>query len=202
MLYNSRLLAGAAIAVLLSVSCGGAVALDESKDEKSLLKSCEKSLCQLVTQRAPSNGNFSCRLAKTWRKQDLKEGASQGKASWFFGDAQCEVTLNLARGAILAALREGKTTLKFPEHTVNCLIDANKKATRVTAILAPKAEFEGGKVKSVQVNLKKFSGPTLMKGLAYATAGMEDKLGVFRNKLAGAVNKLLYERCPKIAAGK
>ncbi|MEZ5855077.1 MAG: hypothetical protein R3D67_10175 [Hyphomicrobiaceae bacterium] len=135
--------------------------------------------------------------------KDLKEGASHGKASWFFGDAQCEVQPSIWIVALSWQPFAVASPLAVPlDHTVNCLIDMKKKPTRVTAVLAPKAEFEGGKAKRVWINLKTFKGPALMKGLAYATAGMEDKVGLFRQKLVGAVNKLIHEQCPKVAAGK
>ena len=191
-----------AVLALLSVASGPAMALDEARGEKAVLQACQKDLCHLVTSKAPRKGQFTCSLTKTWRKKDLKEGASVGKTSWFFGDAQCEVKLTLSRSAIISAVKDGKSTLQFPEHIVNCVIDSKKEASKVTAILAPKTEFEGGQAKRIWINLKKFKGPVLMQGLAYTAAGMEDKVGLFRKKLVGAVNKLIHEQCPKVAAGK
>jgi len=196
--FATRLVAGAA---LFTVAIGGAQALEEAKGEKEALKACEKSLCELVTKKAPDDGDFTCNLSKTWPKDELKEGSSAGKLSWGFGDARCTVDLKLARATIVSAMKDPKSTLQFPDHTVKCIIEGEKEPTNVTATLAPKAEFEGGQAKKVWINLKEVEGSTVIKGLAFAAAKLEDNLGVFHSALVGSVNKLIQEKCPKVAAG-
>jgi hypothetical protein len=147
-----------ASAALLVTALAGAHALDEAKGEKEALRACEKSLCELVTKKAPDSGDFTCGLSKTWPKAELKEGSAAGKLTWGFGDARCTVDLNIARAAIISAVKDEKSTLQFPDHTVKCVIEGEKEPTTVTATLAPKAEFEGGKVTKVWVNLKEVNG--------------------------------------------
>lgn len=201
-LKSSAMRLAAVAACLLSAS-GGAMALDEGQGEKEALKACEKSLCQIVTSKGPESGDFSCSLSKTWAKAELKEGSSAGKLSWGFGDARCKVDLKLARATIVSAMKDPKATLQFPDHTVNCEIEGdNKDVTKVTATLAPKAEFEGGKAKKAWVNLKDVSGPTVIKGLAFAAAKLEDNLGVFHGALIKSLNRMLHEKCPKVAESK
>ncbi len=199
MAINSVLRACVAAGVL-AVTASVAQALEEPKGEKDALKACERSLCELVTKKAPTTGDFTCALSKTWAKSELKEGSAAGKMSWGFGDAQCTVDLKLARSVIVAAMTDPKTTLQFPDHTVKCIIEGEKEPTNVTATLAPKAEFEGGKVKKVWVNLKSVDGSSVIKGLAFTAAKLEDNLGVFHKPLVKAVNKLLSEKCPKVVA--
>jgi len=187
--------------VLVTLSFGGALALDEPKGEKEALKACEKRLCDLVTKKGPSSGDFSCGLSKTWAKQELKEGSATGRMSWGFGDARCSVDLKLARATIVSALADPKATVQFPEHTVTCIIEGEKGPTNVTATLAPKAEFEGGHAKKVWINLKKVEGPSVMKGLAIGAAKLEDNIGIFRGALVESLNRLVHEKCPKVAAG-
>ena len=194
----SCLTAGGAV---LGLTLAGAQALEEAKGEKEALKACEKSLCDLVTKKAPADGDFTCGLSKTWPKTELKEGSAAGKLSWGFGDARCTVDLKLARATIVSAMKDPKATLQFPDHTVKCIIEGEKEPTNVTATLAPKAEFEGGQVKKVWVNLKDVEGPSVVKGLAFAAAKLEDNVGVFHSALVGSINKLIQEKCPKVAAG-
>jgi hypothetical protein len=192
-------LAAGGLAVLATV--GSALALEEGKDEKAKLHACEKSLCDLVTKKAPADGDFACSLSKTWAKAELKEGSSGGKLSWGFGDARCTVDLKLARAVVIAAVKDPKATLQFPDHAVNCEIENDKDVTKVKATLAPKAEFEGGKVTKVWINLKEVDGPAVVKGLAFAAAKLGDNVGVFHGALVKSINKMVHEKCPKIAAG-
>jgi hypothetical protein len=194
----SGLGAGAAV---LAVALAGAHALEEAKGEKEALKACEKSLCELVSKKAPDSGDFTCGLSKTWPKAELKEGSAAGKLTWGFGDARCTVDLKLARAAIVSAVKDQKSTLHFPDHTVKCVIEGEKEPTNVTATLAPKAEFEGGMVKKVWINLKEVNGPSVVKGLAFAAAKLEDNVGVFHSSLVKSLNHMIQEKCPRVVAG-
>lgn len=194
-------LAVAGMGVAVGLGVAAAVALDEVKGEHEALKACEKSLCELVTKKEPSAGDFACALSKTWAKKQLAEGSAAGKMSWGFGDARCSVDLKLARSAIIAAVKDQKATLEFPDQTVKCIIEGEKEPTNVTATLAPKAEFEGGQVKKIWVNLKSVEGPSVIKGLAIAAAKLEDNVGVFHSALVKSVNHMIQEKCPKVLAG-
>lgn len=192
----------AAASAMLALSSSMALGLEEPKGEKAALKACERRLCDLVTKRAPASGDFTCRLSKTWAKTTLKEGSSSGNVSWGFGDARCTVDIKLARATIVSALNDQKATLQFPEHAVNCIIERDDGPTQVSAVLAPKAKLEGGRVKKVWVNLKKVEGPGVIKSLAITVAKLEDKIGIFHRPLVKSINKLLHEKCPKVVAGK
>lgn len=192
--------AGAAVATL-ALALAGAHALEEGKGEKEALKACEKSLCEIVSKKGPDSGDLSCGLSKTWQKSELKEGSSAGKLTWGFGDARCTVDLKLARASIVSAVKDPKATLEFPEHTVTCIIEGEGEPTNVTAKLAPKAEFEAGKVKKVWINLKEVNGPAVVKGLAMAAAKLEDNVGVFHGSLVKSLNHMIQEKCPRVVAG-
>jgi hypothetical protein len=191
--------AAGVIGVVVGVT--SAVALEEPKGEKDALKACEKRLCDLVIRKTPATGDFTCGLTKTWAKADLKRGSASGSMSWSFGDARCSVDLKLARATIVSALQDRKATVQFPAHAVNCVIERDDAPTNVTAVLEPKAQLEDGKVKRVWVNLKTVEGPSVIKGLAYTVAKLEDNLGIFRKPLVKAINKLLHEKCPTVATG-
>lgn len=188
-------------ALLVTTAGGGALALDEHKDEKDKLKACETNLCSLVTKKAPSDGNLTCALSKTWAKDQIKEGSSSGKVSWGFGDARCSLDLQLPRSLVINALKNPDNTLQFPEHTVLCEIEREKEVTPVKLKLAPKITFKDGKAITAIVNLKDVEGPTTLKGLAFSVAKLEDGLGIFHKAMIKAINKQLYDKCPKVAAG-
>ncbi|MGD9805037.1 MAG: hypothetical protein AB7E81_22445 [Hyphomicrobiaceae bacterium] len=193
---------GFAMGAILLFWASAALALDEPKGEKDALKVCERRLCELVTNKAPTAGDFACRLSKTWAKATLKEGSASGNVNWGFGDARCTVDVKLARATIVSAMGDAKATIQFPEHAVTCIIERDGSPTNVSAILAPKAKLENGRVKKVWVNLRKVEGPGVIKGLAMTVAKLEDKLGIFHRPLVKSINKLLHEKCPKVVAEK
>jgi hypothetical protein len=187
--------------VLVATAASAAHALDEPKGEKEALQACERRLCELVTRKTPTAGDFTCALSKTWTKAALQEGSASGKIGWGFGDAQCAVDLKLARATIVAAMTDAKTTVRFPEHTVRCIIERDEGPSNVSAVVAPKVQLEEGQVKKVWVNLRSVEGPGVIKGLATTVAKLEDKIGIFHRPLVKSINKLLHEKCPKVLAG-
>ncbi len=193
----------AAVGLLSVTFLGGAQALEEVKGEKDALKACEKSICELVTKKAPDTGDLTCGLSKTWLKSELKEGSAMAKLTWGYADARCTVDLKLARATVISALKDPKATLQFSDHTVNCEVEDDKKeVTKVTATLAPKAEFVDGKATKVWVNLKDVTGSSVVKGLAFTAAKLEDNVGIFHSALIKSLNHLIQEKCPRVAEGK
>lgn len=191
----------AAVIGLLAWPHGGAHALDPRKDEKARLKSCEKSLCTLVTRKSPSRGDLACALTKTWGKKLIKEGSSSKKISWGFGDARCAVDIKIPRSTIIAALSEPERTLDLPHHEVQCEVERSGSVDKVHIALAPRIHFKNGRAKKAWINLKKVEGPSAIKGLVWTVAQLEDSVGIFHRDLIKALNKLLVETCPDVAAG-
>ena len=192
--------AGAAAAVVLVMLAGPAAALEELKDEKDRLRACERRLCRLVTQKTPATGAFACDLTKTWARHSIKEGSASRNVSWAFGDARCSVNLKLDNAAIIGALKGAEATLEFPQHTVECTVERENGVTPVTLKLAPRLTFRNGRVHKIWLNLKEVDGPAAIKGLAFSVAKLEDSVGVFHKPLVKAVNTLISEKCPKVAA--
>ncbi len=176
---------------------GSALALDEAKDEKEKLKACEAALCEVVTKKSPTTGDFTCPLQKTWAKAKIQEGASGGAFSWGFGDARCSITLKLPHADIVKAVSEPEFTLQFPDQVVTCEIEQDKTVTPVKLTLAPKVEFKGGEAKKAWINLKDVDGPTAMKALAFTAAKLEDTTGIFHGALIKAINGHVGPKCKK-----
>ena len=180
---------------------GGAAAFEERKNEKEQLKTCEVSLCNLVTRKAPSEGDLSCPLSRTWAKDHIKEGSASGKVSWSFGDARCSVDLKVSRATVIDALKAPDAMFHLPEHVVAGEVEREHDVTPVKLKLAPKLHFKDGRVVGAWINLREVEGPSTMKGLAFTVAKLEDKVGIFHKALLKAINHQLLEKCPKVSAG-
>ena len=190
----------AAIAAFL-IATTSVLALEALKDEKDRLKACEQKLCRLVTGKSPAKGTFACSLAKTWARDTIKQGSSSGSVSWAFGDARCTVELSLDQAGIVEAIKGVEYTLQFPEHKVACVIEREKEVTPVTLRAAPKIKFKDGRARKIWVNLMDVEGPSALRGLAFSVAKLEDSVGLFHRPLVKAVNHMIEEKCPKVAAG-
>jgi hypothetical protein len=196
-LRRLRGFAPAAMASLLvALTALPAAALEEPAGEKEALKACEKSLCTMVLDKSAAGGDLACDVQKTWAKSDLEEGKSKG-VSWGFGDARCKVDLKLGRADIVAALTKPKHTVKIPAHQVTCVIEREGELKPLTAKVAPKLTFKGGKADKVWINLEEIEGPADVKSTIWAAANLEDTIGIFHRPMIKQINKFLYKQCPK-----
>ncbi len=192
----------AAIVFLLgaAVPFGKVMALEPRADEKSRLKACEKSLCQVVVSKKPANGDLQCPLSKVWSKKTMKEGSAK-KLRWGFGAAKCEVDLKVPRDMIVGALSAEEIKVTLPTHTVDCEVERENSVDKAQITLAPIIEFKDGKAKKIWVNVTDIKAPGVIKGVVWSAAQLEDSLGIFHRRMIKSVNKFITEECPKVVAG-
>jgi len=197
MLHDGRPMAAMAIAAagLVALSLE-AVALDEPPGEMAALKACEKEVCTLILDKAPSGDDLTCKMSKTWARNSIKKGENKGVA-WGFGDARCKVSLSLSRADVIAALTRPAHTITSPPLTVKCEVERGDEVKPVTAKAQPKLVFKDGKAEKVWINLKEIDGPVDIKGTIWTAASLEDTLGIFHKSLIKSINKFVHKRCPK-----
>jgi hypothetical protein len=195
-------LAGVAIALLLAVTApiAKAVAFEPRADEKERIKACEKSLCQLIVSKKPTNGNLQCPLSKAWSRKTMKEGTAR-RLRWGFGAAKCEVDLQVPREMIVRALSAAEIKVTLPAHTVECEVERESTVDKAQITLAPIIEFKDGKAKKIWVNVTNIKAPGMIKGVVWSAAQLEDSVGVFHRRMIKAVNKFIAQQCPKVIAG-
>lgn len=173
-----------------------AVALEETDDEKDGRKACEAQICRLIVDKPKEKGALKCDLGKTWGKAKIKEGADSKQIKWSFGDARCKVSVRIPKRVIVKALTQPKFTFEARPHVVHCDVETGNGIEPVRAVLKPKLKFEGGRVKKAWVGLKELDGPTLLKGLVWTTAKLEDTLGIFHSEMVKEINKFVHKTCP------
>ncbi len=185
------------IAPALATAVSPAQALSPDDREKSMLLACEEKLCRQILDKKPPKGRLRCDLEKTWGKKDIKKGAKSKSISWGFGDAQCSVKLNISRRHIVKALTAPKYEFSVRRHDVNCQVETSSETKPLKASLAPKLEFKNGQVKKIWIKLKDIDGPEPLSSFVWATAKLEDTLGIFHSEMVKQVNKFVHRKCSR-----
>jgi hypothetical protein len=185
---------GAVAAALLGAHA--AMALEEQKGEVAAIKDCDKRLCAILLEKNPKGPDLKCALTKTWDRSKIKQADSQ-QLSWGFGDARCSVDLTLSREALVTAMTADRITVRVPSHTANCIVEQDGKPEKVTAVLAPKIEFQNGRAEKIWLRLKSVDGPTSISLTVRTAAQLADKLGLFHRQMIKGVNRYIERHCPK-----
>lgn len=187
---------GIAGGVLLALASTSAFArsLEVPPDEEAVIKACEKRLCGMILDKKPDGDDLNCDLQKTWAKDSLEGGKSQG-VSWGFGDARCNANVTLSRADIIAALTQRKHTIRVPAHDVSCVVIREGEERPVAITMAPKLTFRKGRADKVWINLEKIEGPADVRATVWTAAQLEDKLGLFHRPLIRSINRFIHRRC-------
>jgi len=190
-------------AILLLAVVGGliatfpALALEPAEGEAERLSSCEEKLCRQILDKSPADGLLRCDLGKTWVGDDINKGAKTKSMSWGFGDTQCSVDLKVDRKDILQALTADKHEFSIRPHNVACTVETSEGKKPLTARLAPKLKFEGGRAKKVWIKLQDIDGPEPLSSFVWTTAKLEDSIGIFHSEMIKQINKFVHHKCER-----
>lgn len=188
------------LAVLAGLAVSSAVspalALVEGKDEKEVLRACERQVCDIMLKKSLQGGDLQCTIVKTWAKSSIKNGVDR-KISWTSGDARCTMKLHLSRAELVTAMTAPQHKFVFPPHLISCAIEEEKDVRNIRVLLAPEVEFKDGIAIGGKVKVKKVDAPFLFKTSIWTAAAMIDKVGLFQKELLKELNKLSQKRCPE-----
>jgi hypothetical protein len=192
---------GVGVVVLTGVlAAPAALALEEQKGETAAIEACDRRLCSILLGKSPQGPDLKCALTKTWARSKIKEADSR-QLSWGFGDARCSVDINLARAKLIEAMTSERATFHTGRLTANCVVEQDGKLEKVTAVVAPKIEFRGGKADKVWVRLKSIDGPTSITLTLQTAAQLADTFGVFHRQMIKGINRYIDRHCPKALDG-
>jgi hypothetical protein len=127
--------------------------------------------------------------------------ADSRQVSWGFGDARCSMDINIARAKLIEALTSDRATFHAGRLTANCMVEESGKLEKVTAVVAPKIEFRGGKADKVWVRLKSVDGPASITLTLQTAAQLADTFGVFHRQMIKNINRYIDRHCPKTLDG-
>jgi hypothetical protein len=191
--------AAVALAVGASVFVAtGASALEEGKDEKQQLETCERDLCSILVKREATGKDLQCALQKTWFGSKIKEGAEATKRlTWKFGDVRCTVEVQARRQELLDALVKPAFELKLAKHAVRCEVEREKEVVPISLSMAPRFQFKDGKAVKAWLGIGEINAPSALKSAIWTAAQLEDTFGIVHADLIKEINRFVHERCPK-----
>jgi hypothetical protein len=186
---------GAALLLGLSVALAGAALADTDAD-KAKLAQCGKDICAIITAKSASGPDVSCDVTKTWEKEEIQKGADQKKLSWGLGSAKCSAKISVKRSAIVDAVSLPENSFKLDKQSVSCEIGSEKYT--VSATLSPELKFKDGATTAVSLHMADIEGATLIKGVVWTAATLEQNFGLFESDMIREVNRFIKKECPKI----
>ena len=173
-----------------------ALALEQQKGEAAAIEACDKRLCAILVGKSPQGPDLKCALTKTWARSTIKEADTQ-QLSWGFGDARCSMDIKLSRERLVEAMTAERNTFHAGRLTANCVVEQGGRLEKVTAVVAPKIEFRGGKADKVWVRLKSVDGPASVTLTLQTAAQLADTFGLFHRQMIKSINRYIDRHCPK-----
>jgi hypothetical protein len=173
-----------------------ALALEQQKSEAAAIEACDRRLCAILVGKSRHGPDLSCALTKTWARSAIKEADTQ-QLSWGFGDARCSMDVKLSRERLVEAMTAERNTFHAGRLTANCVVEQDGRPEKVTAVVAPKIEFRGGKADKVWVRLKSVDGPASVTLTLQTAAQLADTFGLFHRQMIKGINRYIGRHCPK-----
>jgi len=168
-------------------------------EEKQKLAQCAKEICGIIVSKNAKGPDVTCDLTKTWEKEDIQRGAESKSVTWGLGSAKCSAKVSIKRADIVAALTSPEIKFKFSKQPFSCEIGTDKYP--ISATLAPVLKFKDGTNIGASLRMDDIQGATLIKGVVWTAAALEQHLGIFEGDLVREVNRFIQKECPKIVSG-
>ena len=176
---------------------------DVEKKEREGRRKCAALICSTLHNKTPADGQVSCSVQKTWRKDALSKVLSRAKVSWPWGDTRCSSELKLDRAMLIKAMHEPEFDAKFEDYGIRCQIDAAdpKKPDEkydVTAQIKPQVSFKAGKAVKASLNWGKLEAPTLAKGVLWPITAADNKLRLLQSIVVEDINEFVTTKCAEV----
>ncbi len=185
------------VALSATIMLGSAAFAQDSDADKAKLAQCEKDVCGIIVGKKKDGADLSCDLTKTWKGEDIQKGAAEKSVPWGFGRTQCSVKINAKRAVLVDALTSPTYTIKSEKQTVSCEIERGTEKYPIKLSAAPELKMKDGKAVGISMNVADIEGATLIKGVVWTAATMEQNFGLFEKDLVKEINKFIERQCPK-----
>ncbi len=171
---------------------------EDEKKERDLRKSCKVALCSAFHNRKTLEGDVTCSVLKTWRKEQLTKMVSKGGISWPWGNARCTTDLKFKRETLAKAMTVPEYEAAFDRHEIKCQLDREKDKYEVKVEIAPKVTFKNGKAVKAALNWGKIDAPLLAKSALWPATAADNSLGVLQNTVIEDINDFVDAKCTEV----
>jgi hypothetical protein len=171
---------------------------EEEKKEREIRKVCAVAVCSTLHKKTPANGQVTCSVQKTWRKEVLVKILSRGKITWPWGYARCTSELKLDRATLIKAMTEPELEVQFDKHDLRCELEGEKEKYEVKLEVQPKVTFKQGKAVKASLNWGKIEAPTLAKTVLWSATTADNSLGVLQSTIVEDINDFIQTRCMEV----
>ena len=171
---------------------------EEEKREREGRKRCAIAVCSTLHNKKPADGQVTCNIQKTWRKETLTKILSRGKISWPWGDLRCTSDIRLDRAGLIKAMDAPEFEAQFDTYDLRCQIDSAKEKYDVTAQLRPKVTFKQGKAVKANLNWGKLEAPTLAKSALWSITAADNTFGLLQSTAVEDINEFIATRCMEV----
>ena len=170
----------------------------EEQKEKDLRKSCKVDLCSAFHVRKQTEGQVSCGVLKTWRKEQLTKMVSKGGVSWPWGNARCTADLKFKRGDLIKAMTDDAYDLQLDKHDIKCELDRETDKYEIKMEIAPKVQFKQGKAVKAQMNWGKIDAPLLAKSVLWSATAADNTFGALQSTVVDDINDFIGAKCLEV----
>jgi hypothetical protein len=170
----------------------------EEKLERDQRKACKVALCSAFHIRKPLEGDVTCSVLKTWRKEQLEKMITKGGVSWPWGAARCTTELRFKRATLAKAMTEPHYDAQFDRHQIKCELDREKDKYQVNVEIAPKVTFKQGKAVKAALNWGKIDAPLLAKSALWPATAADNSMGILQNTVVEDINDFLDAKCTEV----
>ena len=170
----------------------------EEQNEKDLRKACKVDLCSAFHVRKPADGQVSCGVLKTWRKEQLTKMVSKGGISWPWGNAKCTADLKFKRADLIKAMADDAYDLQLEKHDIKCELDRETDKYEIKMEIAPKVQFKQGKAVKAQMNWGKIEAPVLAKSVLWSATAADNTFGALQSTVVEDINDFIGAKCLEV----
>jgi hypothetical protein len=174
------------------------VETEEEKLERDGRRKCAAALCSTLHNKKPADGQVSCSLRKTWRKEALSKILSKAKVSWPWGDTRCASDITIDRAVLMKAMAGPELEVQFEPYAARCTVDTDKSKYEITAEVRPKVTFKDGKAIKASLNWGKLEAPTLANSVLWPLTAADNKVGVLQGTIVEDINEFITTRCMEV----
>ena len=171
---------------------------EEERKERAIRRVCAVAVCSTLHLQRPANGEVSCNVQKTWRKEMLTKILTRAKIAWPWGYARCAADLKLDRATLIKAMSEPEFEAQFDKHDLRCEFEGEKEKYEVKLQIQPKVTFKQGKAVKASLNWGKIEGPKLAQTALWPATAADNSFGLLQSTVVEDINDFIQTRCMEV----